>query len=377
MEAIAREEMTDEGWGYYSSAADDEVSMRENRTAFQRIFFRPRVLRDMSAVDTSTSLLGSPCAMPLYISACALGKLAHPLGEVGLTMAAGRQHIVHMLPTLASSSLEDMCGARALDATQWFQLYVNRDRAKTAELVQKAEQLGCKALAITVDAPLLGRRERDMRNKFSSEPPKVQKGAEIRRDGGTARAISAWIDPALNWNDLQWLASITRMPLILKGIQCSEDALLAARHPNVRAIVVSNHGGRQLDYARSGVEMLAEVMAALRSEGLQNRIEVYMDGGVRRGTDLLKCLCLGGRAVGIGRPALWGLASYGDAGVERVLEILKEELRMAMVMCGCKSIADIRPEMIDARSLQAHISTVPADRLFEINYRPLPLVSRL
>jgi L-lactate dehydrogenase (cytochrome) len=312
----------------------------------------------------------------LYISATALGKLGHPEGEVVLTRAAHTHNIIQMLPTLASCSLDDMTNARGEGQIQFFQLYVNRNRDITQKVVQTAEQRGCKALFITVDAPQLGNREKDLRVKFVNAPPDIQDEKDIRRDQGAARAISSFIDTSLNWKDLEWFRSITKMPIILKGIQTSEDAILAAKY-GCEGIVLSNHGGRQLDFAVSGIEILPEVVEALKKEGLYDKIEIYVDGGIRRGTDIFKAIALGAKAVGIGRPLLYAMASYGQAGVERALRLLRDELELAMRLAGANTLADIRYEMLDIKNLKDHVF-IPKDYLFSNVYdRLVPKRSKL
>ena len=376
LETVCRRRMGKEGLDYYTSAADDEITLRENRAAFQRVFLIPRVLVNVKTVDLSTSLLGTACSMPLYISACALGKLAHPDGECALTRAAGGAGVIQMCPTLGSCTIEEMAAARTSvgPPAQWFQLYVNANRATTLALIRRAETSGMKALCITVDAPVLGRRERDMRNKMKSAPPSAMQGGKTKGAGagGVARTISQFIDPSLAWSDLDWFKANTRLPIVLKGIQSTDDALLAVKH-GVAAIVVSNHGGRQLDCARSGIEMLCDICDTLRSQRLLHRLEVYMDGGVRRGSDIYKALAVGARAVGIGRPALFGLGAYGQEGVERALELLKEELLMTMMLMGCPTLAHVRRESVLTGSLAQHVTAVPVDHLTIANYQPLSL----
>jgi len=227
-----------------------------------------------------------------------------------------------------------------------------------------------KALFITVDAPQLGRREKDMRNKFTDEPPDLQKKDDVKRSQGTAKAITKFIDPSLCWDDIKWFQSITKMPIILKGVQCGEDAILAVKH-GVQGIVVSNHGGRQLDYARSGIEVLVEVMDALKSIGAEKKLDVFVDGGIRRGTDIFKAIALGAKAVGVGRPFLYGLSSYGQDGVEHVIDLLKEELRNTMMLMGTPTIADIKPEMIITKNIADHFAVSPKDYLSTHTYVPL------
>ncbi|KAL2148240.1 hypothetical protein VTH82DRAFT_2486, partial [Thermothelomyces myriococcoides] len=303
-EAVARRVMKKTAWGYYSSAADDEITLRENHTAFHRIWFRPRVLVDVEKVDFSTTMLGTPCSVPFYVTATALGKLGHVEGEVVLTRASHKHNVIQMIPTLASCAFDEIMDAAGPGQVQWLQLYVNKDREITKRIVQHAEERGCKGLFITVDAPQLGRREKDMRMKFTEQGSNVQSGQATDTSQGAARAISSFIDPSLNWDDIPWFRSITKMPIVLKGVQRVEDVVRAAE-AGVQGVVLSNHGGRQLEFARSGIEILAETMPVLRQLGLDNKIEVYIDGGIRRATDILKALCLGARGVGIGRPFLY------------------------------------------------------------------------
>jgi L-lactate dehydrogenase (cytochrome) len=237
-----------------------------------------------------------------------------------------------------------MTSARAPGQTQWFQLYVNRDRAVTKDLLQRAEAGGCKAVFVTVDAPQLGRRERDMRFK-APQKSHVQEGEQVDTSRGTAKALSSFIDPSLAWSDIEWIAGVTKLPVCLKGIQSGKDAVLATKR-GAKAIVLSNHGGRQLDYARSGLEVLIEVMAALRETGLDRQITVFVDGGIRRGTDIFKCLALGANGVGIGRPVLHGLAAYGEAGVVKTITMLRDEFATCLMMMGCPAVADIKEEMV-------------------------------
>ncbi|KAL7893667.1 FMN-dependent dehydrogenase domain-containing protein [Trichoderma sp. SZMC 28014] len=369
-EAIARRTMKKTAWGYYSSAADDEITMRENHSAYHRIWFRPQILVDVSTIDLSTTMLGTKVDAPFYVTATALGKLGHPEGEVILTRAAHKHNVVQMIPTLASCSFDELVDARQGSQVQWLQLYVNKDRSITKKIVQEAERRGCKGLFITVDAPQLGRREKDMRLKFTDTGSSVQKGQKTDTSQGAARAISTFIDPSLSWADIPWFQSITKMPIILKGVQRVEDVLRAAE-AGVRGVVLSNHGGRQLDFARSGIEILAETMPVLRQHGLDKKIDVFVDGGVRRGTDILKALCLGAKGVGIGRPFLYAMSTYGQPGVERVMQLLKDEMEMNMRLIGAAKIEDLHPGLLDTRSLFMHSNATPVDSLSLTTYDPL------
>jgi L-lactate dehydrogenase (cytochrome) len=320
-------------------------------------------------VDITTTMLGDKTDIPVYVTATALGKLGHPEGEVVLTRSSGKHNIIQMIPTLASCSFDEIIDAASGDQVQWLQLYVNKDRDITRKIVQHAEKRGCKGLFITVDAPQLGRREKDMRSKFTDPGSHVQEGQDTDNSQGAARAISTFIDPALSWKDIPWFQSITSMPIVIKGVQRVEDVLKAVEY-GCQGVVLSNHGGRQLEFARSAVEILAETMPVLRERGLDSKIEVYIDGGVRRGTDILKALCLGARGVGIGRPFLYAMSAYGEPGVDRAMQLLKDELEMNMRLIGCNRIDELHPGLLDTRSLFQH-SSIPTDNLSTTVYDPL------
>lgn len=311
--------------------------------------------------------------MPFYVTATALGKLGHPEGEVLLTKGAKKHDVIQMIPTLASCSFDEIMDAAEGDQVQWLQLYVNKNRDITKRIIEHAEKRGCKGLFITVDAPQLGRREKDMRSKFSDVGSNVQAGSgdNVDRSQGAARAISSFIDPGLSWADIPWFQSVTKMPILLKGVQCVEDVMRAI-DAGVQGVVLSNHGGRQLDFARSGVEVLAEVMPYLRARGLENKLEIYVDGGVRRATDIIKALCLGATGVGIGRPFLYAMSTYGLPGVDRAMQLLKDEMEMNMRLIGARNISELSPSLIDARGLMSgHTAVVPHDTLGLNVYDPL------
>ena len=369
-ESVARRVMKKSAWAYYSSGADDEITMRENHSAFHKVWFRPRILQDVENIDLSTTMLGTKVDIPFYVTATALGKLGNPEGEVLLTRGAHKHNVIQMIPTLASCSFDEIVDAAQPGQVQWLQLYVNKNRDVTKKIVQHAEKRGCKGLFITVDAPQLGRREKDMRSKFSDTGSNVQSGDNVDRSQGAARAISSFIDPSLSWNDIPWFLSITKMPIILKGVQRVEDVIRAIES-GVQGVVLSNHGGRQLDFARSGLEVLAEVMPVLRERGWENRIEIFVDGGVRRATDILKALCLGAKGVGIGRPFLYAMSAYGLPGVDRAMQLLKDEMEMGMRLIGCSRIDQLNPTMVDTRGLSLHSTMVPSDTLGLGVYDPL------
>lgn len=346
--------------------------MRENHSAFHKIWFRPRILHDVEKIDLSATMLGTKVDIPFYVTATALGKLGNPEGEVILTRGARKHNVIQMIPTLASCSFDEIVDAARDGQVQWLQLYVNKDRAITERIIKHAEKRGCKGLFITVDAPQLGRREKDMRSKFSDVGSNVQEtgGENTDRSQGAARAISSFIDPSLNWNDIPWFLSVTKMPIILKGVQRVEDVIRAIE-VGVQGVVLSNHGGRQLDFARSGIEVLAEVMPVLRERNWQDRIEIFVDGGVRRATDIIKALCLGAKGVGIGRPFLFAMSAYGLPGVDRAMQLLKDEMEMNMRLIGCSNVEQLNPTMVDTRGLSMHTTAVPSDTLGMSVYDPL------
>ncbi|KAF3901936.1 hypothetical protein ABW21_db0208111 [Orbilia brochopaga] len=370
-EAVAKRVMKKTAWAYYSSGADDEITLRENHSAFHRIWFRPRILVDVEKIDMSTTMLGTKTSIPFYVTATALGKLGHHEGEVVLTRAAAKHNVIQMIPTLASCSFDEIVDAREDTQIQWLQLYVNKNRAITKSIVQHAEKRGCKALFITVDAPQLGRREKDMRTKFEDNGTSVQSssGEALNRSQGAARAISSFIDPSLNWRDIPWFRSITKMKLVLKGVQRVEDVIKACE-AGVDGVVLSNHGGRQLDTAPSGIEILAATMPILKEKGLDKKLEIFIDGGIRRASDIVKALCLGAKGVGIGRPFLYAMSAYGLPGVDRAMQLLKDEMEMNMRLIGAPSIADLDDSMVDTRAVALH-STPIEDALSLKAYDPL------
>ena len=376
-ESVAAHTMTEEGWGYYSSGADDEITLRENHTAFQRIWFKPRVLVNVKTIDMTTSILGVKSSLPLYFSATALGKLADEEGELAISRAAAATDVVYMLPTLSSYSLDEMLAVRQSGQTQFAQLYVNPKRERTIDYVKRLEDGGVKALFVTVDAPQLGRREKDMRNKFTKTTD-VQKGDEVNRNEGVARAISEFIDPSLNWEDITWLKGITTLPIILKGVGTGIDTVEAYKM-GCNGVVLSNHGGRQLDTSRSSIEILPEAIAALTAHDTnwRTRFEVFIDGGIRRGTDIFKAIALGASAVGVGRPVLYSLAAYGQAGVERMCSNFKDELTMVMRLMGTPTVADITEEHVLYSNLMTHVPAQARDHLQLDTYEPLRPASKL
>jgi 4-hydroxymandelate oxidase len=350
LEAIAREKLSQAAYDYYASGAHDEVTLRENRAAFDRLAIAYRVLVDVSRRELATTVLGQPVAMPVLVAPTAFHRLATPEGEIATARAAGAAGTVMILSTLSNTRVEEVVAAAS--GPVWFQLYVYRDRKATEGLVRRAEAAGCRALVLTVDAPLLGRRERDVRNRFRLPPGlavanMLPEGyGEVPMavaDSGLAAYVAALIDPALSWRDVDWLRSITGLPVMVKGVVRPDDAVRAAE-AGAAGVVVSNHGGRQLDTAPATLDVLPEVVDTLAAHG--HRIEVLMDGGVRRGTDVLKALALGARAVLVGRPVLWGLAADGEAGAALALRLLRDELDLAMALAGAPTVAEITRDLV-------------------------------
>jgi isopentenyl diphosphate isomerase/L-lactate dehydrogenase-like FMN-dependent dehydrogenase len=337
-ERLAEERLEPGAFGYYAGGADDELALTGNLEAWRRLRLRPRVLVDVSSVSTATTVLGQDVSMPVLVAPTAIQRFAHPDGEPGMARAAAATGTLMCLSTLATASPFEVAAA-APGAPRWFQLYVFRDRGVTRALVEQAADNGYGAIVLTVDAPRLGRRERDLRTGFRvPEEIVVPSMAALGGwAGATPLELLGAIDPSLRWGDLEELRSLVPLPLVLKGIQTAEDAALAVEH-GVDALVVSNHGGRQLDAVAPTAELLPEVVDAV-GDGA----EVYVDGGIRRGSDAVKALALGARAVLVGRPALWGLAYGGEAGARRVLELLRDEVEVALALCGCTSPAAVGP----------------------------------
>jgi 4-hydroxymandelate oxidase len=349
VETMAREMIEPGAFDYITGGSDDEISLRRNREDFDRYVLRTRVLIDVSRVDTSTTVLGTPVSLPVLLAPVAAHKLCCEEGELATARAAAAEGTISILSTVSTVSMEDV--AAAADGPMWFQLYVYKDREVTRDLVQRAEAAGYRGLCLTVDVPVIGNRERDVRNSFTVPYPLanlVQAHLENMPTGMVGSGLGAYAsskwDPSLCWDDVDWMASITKLPIILKGILTGEDARLALDH-GVAAIIVSNHGGRQLDSVESGIMALPEVVDAVGG-----RVEVPVDGGIRRGTDVIKCLALGARAVLIGRPYMYGLAVGGEEGVRRVLHLLRLELGNAMMLTGRPTIGDINSTLVRMRS---------------------------
>ena len=332
------ERRLDEGaFGYFVGGAGDEVTLRENVAAFARYRLRPRMLVDVSGVSTETTVLGRDVSMPLLVAPTAFQRIAHPDGELATARAAAAARTVMCLSTLSSVTPAELAVA-APHGRRWFQLYWSSDREFTRELLARVVDSGFEAVVLTIDFPAAGRRERDLRNEFALPddlPTPNIPHRLARRDFHLA--LGQVVDASINWRELEWLRETCPLPLLLKGILTAEDALLAVEH-GADALIVSNHGGRQLDGVAAAIAALPEVVDAVGG-----RTEVLVDGGIRRGTDVVKALALGAQAVLAGRALVWGLAVNGEDGVTRVLELLRAEIALALTHLGCPTPTDVTP----------------------------------
>ncbi len=346
----ARKNLSSEVFDFLAGGAGDEITLKTNLESFQKVYLRPRVLVDVSQVDLSCEISGKKMRLPMIVAPMAFNRLAHTDGEVAMAKAAAKAQIGYTLSLNATKSIEEVAKA-APDLSSrpnWFQLYVLEDREMTKQLIERAVSNGHNALCVTVDRAVRGKRDIDIKNGFAIPKHFKPGNLEFGFAGGNTPQGGAFsaahgiqiIDSKLNWKDLEWLSSVSQVPVILKGILHPLDAKRAI-DCGIRGLVVSNHGGRNLDGVISPFEALSEVVDAV-----QSRADVFVDGGIRRGTDILKALALGAKAALIGRPLLWGLACDGENGVSRVIEILEEELRIAMALTGVPSLEKIDREIL-------------------------------
>lgn len=342
----ARERLDRAAYEYYAGGALDELTLRGNAEAYRRIGLRYRVLAGVGEPDPRTTLLGHKVAMPIAVAPTAFHKMAHGDGEPGTARAAGAAGVLFVLSGLSNTAMEEVFAAAS--GPRFFQLYIYKDREVTRDLVARAEAAGAEAIVLTVDTPVWGTREADVRNNFSLPPglsvenlsPAGKADFPAGEGSGLANYVAAMLDGGIGWKDLDWLCSITDLPVLVKGVCAGEDGALAVEH-GAAAVIVSNHGGRQLDGCPATIDVLPEVVAAV-----DGRAEVYVDGGVRRGGDVFKALALGARAVLVGRPVLWGLAVAGEAGVAAVLDIIGREFADTMTLCGCDEVSAIGPRFL-------------------------------
>ncbi|HXV86933.1 MAG TPA: alpha-hydroxy acid oxidase [Gemmatimonadales bacterium] len=347
-ENLARERLDAGVYGYVAGGATDEITLVDNVAAFRRMRLLPRVLVDVGTVDAGVTVLGQPISAPILLAPTAFQSLVHPDGELAVARAAAAVRTIMVVSTMSAYRMEEVAAAAA--GPKWFQLYCYRDREVTRALVQRAEAAGYGAVCLTVDLPRVGRRERDLRSGFrlpaTVQPRNFEGLLDLRAVAGRAQGFAEYIhslvDASLTWDAVDWLRSVTRLPVVLKGILTPADAVLAVEH-GARGIVVSNHGARQLDTVPATIDVLAGI-----ADAVAGRVDLLMDGGVRRGTDVAKALALGAKAVLVGRPYLYGLAAGGEAGATRVLELLKGETELALALLGCASSAAVT---------RAHVTT--------------------
>ena len=331
-EALARSRMDPAGFDYVAGGAGEEATMRENRTALAGWRLRPRVLVDVATVDPSVTLLGTRMALPVALAPTARQRLAHPDGETAVGRAAAAADVLQCVSTMSSCSLEAIAAA---GAPRWFQLYVHKRRDTTAALVARAVAAGYTAIVLTVDFPVPGRRERELRSEFALEWGGLGNFPDLGGGVEFLPLMEELHDQRLTWRDLEWIRALSPLPLVVKGVLTAEDARAAVEH-GAAGIVVSNHGGRQLDRTPATIDVLEEIVDAAGG-----RAEVYLDGGIRRGTDVLVALALGARAVFVGRPHFFALGAGGEAGVTRMLDIVRAELENAMRLLGTPRLGDV------------------------------------
>ena len=330
-ERLARERLDDNAWEYLRGGAGDETTLRANVAAFARWNLRPRVLVDVADIDTRTTVLGTDVALPVLVAPVALQKLVHADGEAATARAAAAAGTIMCLSTSATMRPQAVADA-APGAPRWFQVYFFNDRGTTRALIEEARDAGYSALVLTVDTPILGRREGTLRIGFTHVPDELEVAGDIFGD----------LDANVSWRDLEWLASFG-LPVVLKGVLTREDAETAVEH-GAAGVVVSNHGGRQLDGVAASIDALPEV-----AEAVDGRAEVLLDSGVRRGVDVLRALALGARAVLVGRAVVWGLAVDGEPGAAAVLRLLREEVALGLALLGCRTPAEVTRAHVEAR----------------------------
>ncbi|MFQ6031258.1 MAG: alpha-hydroxy acid oxidase [Dehalococcoidia bacterium] len=360
-EARARESMPSAEYDFVAGGATDEITLRRTRAVFDSIMLRPRMLVDISQLSLGTTVLGQQISFPLLLDPSGGHGRAHAEGELATVRAAGNAGTVMVLSSGSTYTLEQV--AAEASGPIWFQQYLYRDRELTLHMAQRAQEAGYSAVCVTLDSTVRAKRERNIRNNYSSPPSPNYEGLEVPEYSWSAssdapRGVNNLIDRSATWEQLDWLAANTSLPVAVKGIMTPEDGQLCVEH-GVKALIVSNHGARQLDTTFASIEVLPEIAAAV-----DGRLEVYLDGGIRRGTDILKALALGARAVLIGRPIFWGLAADGEAGLDTVLQMLRDELEMAMGMCGRPTIDSIDISLLGTVSpLLSVLESPPGIRL--------------
>ena len=348
-EVEARQRLDPAVYDFYAGGADDEVTLRANETAFTRIGLLPRVLRGAGMPELGLYLLGCDVALPVLIAPTAFQRLAHLEGECATARAAAHCNTIMIVSMAATVAIEEVCAAGSrgdlsTESACWLQLYIQPDLGFTEAIVRRAEAAGCKALVVSVDSPTFGRRERDLRHGFASLPDGMfcENLREPRRSEQPGRVRSIVFSPELSWTHVEWLRKLTTLPILLKGVVRPDDARLAIER-GVDGLVVSNHGGRQLDTVPPAIDLLPAI-----AHTVAGRVPIVLDGGVRRGTDIVKAVALGASAVAIGRPVLWALAVSGSEGVVQLLQLLQSELEHALILCGCGRLSDLDRSFVRA-----------------------------
>ncbi|KJY01271.1 mitochondrial cytochrome b2 like protein [Zymoseptoria brevis] len=371
IETVATQKLSKRAWNYYYSAADDLRSKTLNNTVYQNILLRPRIFVDCTKCDTSTTLLGNKVSVPFFVSPAAMARLGHPDGEAGIGRACAPYGAMQIISNNASQTPEQIVAGAQPDQVFGWQLYVQTDRKKSEDMLARIHKLpAIKFICLTLDAPVPGKREHDERGTKSvgaSLPVKsaVKAAGSLPKDsaeekamdgnGAVGKALFAGTAPDLTWKStLPWLAKHTHLPIVLKGLQTHEDAYLASLYaPQIKGIILSNHGGRAADTAPPAIHTLLEIRKYCPE--VLGKVEVWVDGGIKRGTDIVKALALGAKGVGLGRAPLFGLSAGGKAGVERVLEILKAETETAMRLLGCETVDQLKPHHINSRAVERDV----------------------
>ncbi|KAH7242108.1 FMN-dependent dehydrogenase-domain-containing protein [Fusarium tricinctum] len=347
-EKAAQHTLTAKTWAFYSSAATDLVTHGKNKELVRRVMIRPRILRNVTNINFKTNILGFDSSAPFFISPAAMARLAHPDGELALSRAAAEQGIIQCISSNASFSLKSIVQAVPSSQPFFFQLYVNSNHEKTVELLKTVKDLGVKAIFVTVDAPVPGKREADERAAQEQTIKSAISGGQSSKDkkgSGFGRLMAQYIDKSLSWDDLSWIREASGgLPIVLKGVQTAEDVVKAAEY-GVEGVLLSNHGGRSLDGAQASILVLLELRK--NCPQIFNQLEVYIDGGFERGSDILKAVALGATAVGIGRPFLYSLI-HGQDGAEHLCNILKDELETSMRLCGITSLSQATPSLMNS-----------------------------
>ncbi|KZL82522.1 cytochrome b2 [Colletotrichum incanum] len=350
LELVASKVLTPKTWAFYSSAATDLITHKNNKELVRRIMIRPRVLRNVSHIDMRTNILGFESAAPFFVSPAAMAKLVHPDGELALSRGAANEGIIQCISSNASYSLKSIISAAPPTQPFFFQLYINSERHKTIEILRSARSLGIKAVFVTVDAPVPGKREADERAAQAGTIRAAISGAESSKDkkgSGLGRLMAQYIDKSITWEDLTWVREASGVPIVLKGVQTADDVRLAVEY-GLDGVLLSNHGGRSLDGSQASILVLLELQE--QCPDVFDKLEIYIDGGFERGSDILKAIALGATAVGVGRPFLYSLM-YGQEGVEHLSQILKDELETSMRLCGVTSLRQITPAMVNTRDV--------------------------